>query len=495
MRPAPPLRRPLNEAAFMRRSERLTATGHFIFLNRSGTLEKPQDWNDPRQPKLWLYNLHYFDWLSQIGGADHDARSMTIERWIADNPPGHGNGWEPYTLSLRIVNWIKWALSEAPLTSEAIQSLAVQVRFLSQSIEYHLLGNHLMANAKALYAAGCFFDGDEAAKWKALAEELLDEQIREQILPDGGHFERSPMYHAIILEDVLDVMNVGRIYDMHVTAAWVQAAEHMYGWLAVMTRRDGKLPLFNDATYGVAPEPAELMVYGSSFGLRAPSENDSGLRLLGDTGYFRWNSPDYQVFGDVAPIGPDYIPGHAHADMLSFEMLVGADAVILHTGTSTYDVGARRALERGTAAHNTVQLGELDQSEMWGSFRVGHRGRIIDRSTGMDWIEATHTGYTPFGALHARRFCFREREIQISDTLDRQRCMLPARAYWHLAPGIEPAPSATGMAAGPVTFAWDGAQRIDIIEYIHAPGFNFYQPAKCIVVSFDQRLVTSIQLN
>jgi len=61
MRPAPPLRRPLNEAAFMRRSERLTATGHFIFLNRSGTLEKPQDWNDPRQPKLWLYNLHYFD--------------------------------------------------------------------------------------------------------------------------------------------------------------------------------------------------------------------------------------------------------------------------------------------------------------------------------------------------------------------------------------------------------------------------------------------------
>jgi hypothetical protein len=83
----------------------------FRFLNVIGQVSCAADWNDQTQEKLWLYNLHYFDDLNAMGAADRLPwhRAM-MARWVTENPPGFGNGWEPYPTSLRIVNWIKWAL-------------------------------------------------------------------------------------------------------------------------------------------------------------------------------------------------------------------------------------------------------------------------------------------------------------------------------------------------------------------------------------------------
>lgn len=79
-----------------------------------------------------------------------------ILRWVEENPPAVGNGWEPYPTSLRIVNWIKWAQAGNLLPESARQSLAIQVRWLSKRVEHHLLANHLFVNAKALAIAGMF---------------------------------------------------------------------------------------------------------------------------------------------------------------------------------------------------------------------------------------------------------------------------------------------------------------------------------------------------
>ena len=83
--------------------------------------------------------------------------NKTLEKWIEENPPAIGNAWEPYTISLRVVNWIKWALKGNTLKDSYTHSLAIQVRYLQSSLEIHLLGNHLIANAKALFFAGLFF--------------------------------------------------------------------------------------------------------------------------------------------------------------------------------------------------------------------------------------------------------------------------------------------------------------------------------------------------
>jgi hypothetical protein len=89
----------------------MLAADAFRFLNVIGHVRKAVDWNDPAREKLWLYNLHYFDDLNAlVAAAERTAwqRALLIERWVAENPPGAGNGWEPYPTSLRSVNWIKW---------------------------------------------------------------------------------------------------------------------------------------------------------------------------------------------------------------------------------------------------------------------------------------------------------------------------------------------------------------------------------------------------
>jgi len=88
-----------------------------------------------------------------------ELQSDLIKKWVQENPPGEGNGWEPYPISLRIVNWVKWDLAKNCLSDEALHSLAVQARYLLKRPEFHLLGNHLFANAKALIFAGLFFYG------------------------------------------------------------------------------------------------------------------------------------------------------------------------------------------------------------------------------------------------------------------------------------------------------------------------------------------------
>ena len=175
----------------------------FRFLNHVQTLSNTDAWNDPRCDKLWLYNLHYFDDLCAVGAVDRLAwHTQLIEKWIVENTPTSGIGWEPYPSSLRIVNWIKWALAGNQLSNAALQSLAIQSRWLSKRVEHHLLANHLFVNAKALVFAGMFFEGLEADSWLNQGLRILAREIPEQVLADGGHFELSPMYHAIILEDI-----------------------------------------------------------------------------------------------------------------------------------------------------------------------------------------------------------------------------------------------------------------------------------------------------
>src|SRR5690606_23510268 len=184
--PAPPLRLPTGAPwIFCRRTPSMTASQVLRFLGVERLISSPSDWNRSDWPKLWLYNAHYFDDLaaSQSTGRVEWHRSL-IAKWIAENAPGMGNGWEPYPTSLRIVNWVKWLLAGNRPVPGMVQSLAVQARWLRSRLEYHLLGNHLWANAKALVFAGYFFSGSEGAAWREHGVRVLSRELREQVLPD-----------------------------------------------------------------------------------------------------------------------------------------------------------------------------------------------------------------------------------------------------------------------------------------------------------------------
>ena len=139
------------------KAQKMMGIQKFCFLNKSHYINSVNDWNNSKYSKLWLYNLHYFDDLNSVDAEKRNEwHYKLIQRWFEENPPGHGNGWEPYPISLRIVNWIKWSMSGNELNEKLLKSIMTQANWLEQNLETHLLGNHLFSNAKALCFVGLF---------------------------------------------------------------------------------------------------------------------------------------------------------------------------------------------------------------------------------------------------------------------------------------------------------------------------------------------------
>ena len=184
-------------------------SGSFDFLNRRETIGFPPDWNATDLPRLWLYNLHYHEFLWQL---DFEQSREVVMDWIANYPPGPSRvGWEAYPTSLRLTNWCTLffgryrtgTLADEELRETLWASLCEQADHLQRKVEWHLLGNHLLENAIALTLAGSCFKHPVAESWFRKGREILERQLPEQILADGGHFERSPMYQSRILYALL----------------------------------------------------------------------------------------------------------------------------------------------------------------------------------------------------------------------------------------------------------------------------------------------------
>lgn len=496
LRPAPA---PRNAAgpwvAPAAREPSLVAPARWLMLNETHGLDEI-GWDDTKLALLWRYNQHYFDDLNARAAVERRTwHSALVTRWIADNPPARGTGWAPYPVSLRIVNWVKWWLRGQHVEADWAHSLAVQARWLERRLEWHLLGNHLFVNAKALVFAGLWFGSAEGERWLTTGLRILERELPEQILADGGQFERSPMYHALALEDLLDLLNVIHARAPATSPAHAllpslrQRCGAMLHWLRCMTHPSGSWARFNDCADNVAPAGTELERYAAALGIVAAPAPGEGVHQIQPSGYARVVRGAACALLDVAPIGPDYLPGHAHADTLSFELSVGGRELIVNRGTSVYGCGTRRQTERGTAAHSTLQLGVHDSSEVWSGFRVGRRARVHDVAVSGWRLSAAHDGYAHLAGapLHRRIWTFEPNALVVEDRLTAGPSEF-AVTRLHLAPGL--AASELSPGRWRIADAHTSLAEIDVesgsasIErWQHALGFGRLTEAQTLVVA------------
>jgi uncharacterized heparinase superfamily protein len=401
------------------------AAGRFTFVNRSEDLGWPPRWNDPALPRLWLYNLHYFEYL---GSLPYEAGRALILDWIARHPLARGNaGWEPYPTSLRLVEWCAWLFAAHRAQAEADHALRervwpsiwCQTEWLRRHLETHLRANHLLENAAALAVVGACFGGP-GESWLAQGLAWLDRELPEQMLRDGLHFERSPMYHARVVH-VLDTLAATRAPELvRRVEPPLRAARTA---LAQLCHPDGEIALLNDSAFGIAPPPGELDAPEGAFALR-------------DAGYYGARSTGHYLVCDAAPIGPDYNPGHAHGDLLSFELSLAGRRVVVDAGVHGYDGDPLRAWCRSTRAHNTVEVDGEDQCEFWGTFRVARRARPRD----VVWSEqgdgfrlsAWHDGYERLPGRPRHERAFRWYSAGVLLVRDRVSASGPVRAVSRL---------------------------------------------------------------
>ena len=415
----------------------------FCFLRQSKSHQPGHvDWVSKDMPKLWRYNLHYFDYLHDRHRS-YDSKSLLITDWIQHNPEGTEDAWEPYTASLRIVNWIKFFLAighssfkeriEGLLTDEWIESLYQQALWLEQNIEYHFLANHYLKNGVALFFAGVYFEGSDADRWLQKGLKILREELAEQFLADGGHFERSPMYHSICLVDYLDVLNLAQgssaVIPCDMVNEFVGKVTKAVDFLNGICLPDGAIPLFNDSALGIAPTPYQISAYAErviKYNVPAQS-NRLMVRAYPSSGYYVWRQDDDMIIVDCGPIGAEYNPAHAHCDVLSYELAIDGRRVIVDSGVYDYEPSEERAYARSTEAHNTVMIDGEEQSEVWGVFRVARRAKPLSahmEQTSHEAIqfEGAHDGYMRLSGrpIHTRRISYHYEEASwiITDVVE-----------------------------------------------------------------------------
>lgn len=445
-------------------------------------------------PLLWRFNLQYFNYLHLL----HPKEQIDLCRsWVAATPLGRGVGWHPYPTSLRIVNWCRADLHE----SDIQRSLYQQAAYLYRNLETYVYGNHLLENARALVYAGSFFGAaGEAADWLSKGLEIYRSETPHQVPSDGMHFERSPMYHALMLEGYLDVLNL--LPADHPDGEWLKATVcRMSDALAPLTHPDGRIALFNDATLEIAADTEALQQYVYRLTGHLPCRRDR----LPDAGYYAYRDDDLCLIIDGGAVGPEHLMAHAHADVFSFELSIGGERFFVDTGVFEYPEGPMRTYVRSTKAHNTVCVDDLDQVECWGSFRVARRSapydvRFSPRGSSITF-EGAFDGYAKLigdDIVHRRHINLRPREriIRIEDVVSgNNEHRVESRIHLH--------PEVEVVSTDPVVLRrGDVNCRMNVIDgkmrwenSVYCPEFGVQLPNKVAVFDGSSRLPTRIAVS
>jgi uncharacterized heparinase superfamily protein len=441
------LRRPFVQAgAGVPAEAEAVLLGRFAFIGLPPVEAPLPDWRHaPEQSLLWLFNLHYHGWLLALAQA-YAATSQPafaaraaelLLDWVRRNPPGRQPAWHPYPTSRRIVAWcqalavLQDALPLRAAMSELLPSLALQVARLLDTQEADLRGNHYLANLHALTWAEAMLapvlPPDLAGRLRLCATRYWDELLA-QVLPDGGHEERSTSYTVGVLQDAFETLVMAERAGWGVPEGVEARLVAMFDHVMSLVTPNGALPLLNDAVAGYPMDARALLLAGATYFARGDwkwvagdadvaytiwlfgeegAASLAGLRAVAPaqtsfahaaSGYHVIRSgwgpdADYMLLDAGLP-GPRHQLGHAHADTLAVVVYARGRPLLVDPGVGDYRPGPWRDHFRGTASHNTVAVDGEDSSEVWHAFRTARFASAeVSAWVPDDCVAASHDGY------------------------------------------------------------------------------------------------------
>jgi uncharacterized heparinase superfamily protein len=394
----------------------------FCFLNETKHFSG-LDWQPHEASHLWFFNLHYMEYLEEVSNTEFKT---LVSDWIDKNPaygPKYWLGnWNAFVLSIRVVVWLQqYVLREHELDetfkTKLLDSVVRQMRFLKENLELDLCGNHLLKDLKALIWAGRFFATAEAKDWLELGTRLLERELKDQILSDGLHYERSPAYHAQVFVDLLECYQCldESPFKSELFAKLSLAAQA----LADTTHPDGQCSQFNDGGLNMAYSPRECLAAWEKLTREQIKARD--VFAMDSAGFYGTRKGQDYLLIDCGPIGPNYLPGHGHGDIFAFEWSLDGQRILIDTGVFEYTEGEKRSYARSSKAHNTLTLDGNDQCEFWGAFRVARRAKVKRLNYEVEGntfkLSGEHDGYSHLAGkpIHRRNFEASAERIWVSD--------------------------------------------------------------------------------
>jgi uncharacterized heparinase superfamily protein len=363
-------------------------------------------WFPPEAGRDWLAEWHGFAWVHDVlslGGGAKDAARALVQSWLADNTGWHPVAWRSDVLATRLFAWVvhfdELAGREADrlLRRAMLTSLSAQLRHLSRTAAWELTGAARLRALKGLIGGLAAFGGSEKRIGRALR--VVEEELPEQILADGGHRSRDPSMQLAVLRDLVDIRAALRAARVDVPTPVQEAIERMAPMLRFFRHGDRRLALFNNSIEedGIL---VDLVLTRSESKGRAPVQ-------AAQSGYQRLQAGHSLVVVDTGRPPPHGFDAHAHAGPLSFELSQGRERIVVNCGGYRGRQPAWRQAARASAAHSVLVVADTNAVEIAEDGTLGHAPSTVrcERAEegGHQWIAASHDGYRQrFGLSYAR---------------------------------------------------------------------------------------------
>lgn len=389
--------------------------GRFAFAGKVVICDRRSPFEMVPPSDEWAVTLLSFAWLRHLRAADSaitraNARSL-IDDWISLQGGWHPVGWRGDILSRRIICW----LSQAPFVLQDadprfyrrfIRSLSRQVRYLRRTLKESRDGLPRLQAVIALnYAALCI--QGQSGSLRGHARRLIDE-LRTQILPDGGHISRNPGALIEILADLLPLRQLFSARQLQPPQALNNAIDRMMPMLRFFRHADGNFAQFN----GMGPTPVDLLATVLAY----DDARGAPLSNAPHSGFQRIDADNTALLMDTGRPPPIGVSQDAHAGCLSFELSWKLQRLVINCGLPAVNKENWRQVARQTAAHSTVTFNDKSSCRFLesGPFRkllagipivAGPRDVRISRDENADGVvlRASHDGYVDdFGVVHTR---------------------------------------------------------------------------------------------
>jgi hypothetical protein len=526
-------------------------TGHRWPLAFYQDVPVRQPGSDPKVP--WeLSRGHHLLTLARAARLFGDERyadglESSLVSWLDANPPGLGINWTcPMEVAIRAVNWI-FALSTVEgfrrlspaLRERVVRALQVHGRHVAANLEGTplLRGNHYLADVSGLFVLGCVLRGDAAAsRWRRAARRALEGAIRQQVHEDGVGFEASLPYHGLALELFLVARAVAGWAGVPFSGGFDDRLGCMLAASAALRHPSGRMPQFGDCDSGrVLPagtaRPAthdSLLWLGAAVIGRRHLDGNPDPEVAWTLGLDAWRraaaAPAAPAGRRAFPAGGAYVltgggthcvvrcggvgqngrGGHAHNDLLSFELSLGGVPVVVDRGTYCYTSDPdERDRFRSTAFHSTVRLDGQEQRPLLRDevFRLPDAAAFRVEEADVDAVVArltcAHDGYLRLDPPAAHRRTFEldraSGSLAIRDRLAGEGARL-VESFLHLAPGtrvrrLGDAPQlALERRGASVELRADGFDEVEVVDGVHSEQYGVREPAPVVVARAARRL-------
>jgi hypothetical protein len=419
------------------------------------------------------------------------ARTLLLS-WLDQCPYPQGVHWaSSLELGVRLLNWsAAWQLLAGDIDDDWRQrwlnAVYKHCHFISHHLSRHSsANNHLLGEYMGLYIASLQWPcWPESQRWRAMAERGLAEQGLRQNWEDGVNKEQAVYYHHEVMDMMLLCQLAAKANGASFPPDWLARLERMAEFLAALMDAGGNVPMIGDADdarmlrFDVSAAPpyrsllasAALLFGRADFKAKAGALDERNRWLFADAdarwaalpasrpgagaaprlafpqgGYYLlgkdFDTPqETRIVIDCGQLGYLSLAAHGHADALAFTLSMGGEEMLVDPGTYAYHTQRQwRDYFRSTAAHNTVQVDGLDQSEIGGNFMWLRKASAVALAhQGAQFFEGKQDGYMRLRdpVMHRRivRFDSKRNAVKVEDILE---CFgeHEVALHWHFAEG------------------------------------------------------------